>query len=109
MLTLNQGNTYSITYNIQDPNNAVLDLTGALELKYKLARKKQTKALLEYDLASTELSFSIGAVVINIPSTAINLLEEGSYYHELWYVDSAGIPLTLMSEKLAVSSKLIKE
>jgi hypothetical protein len=109
MLTLNQGNTYSLTYNIKNSDNTDTDLLGTTELKYKLARKKQTAAVLEYVLTDAELSFTDSAISIEITSTALNLLEEGSYYHELWHVSASGDPRTLMSEKIAISSKLIKE
>lgn len=109
MQTISQGNTYVITYSIKNLDDSDKDLAGTLELKYGLSRRKNTAVLVGYSLTDTELNISGSDVTIKLDSSVINPLAEGQYYHELWQVNALGDPTTLMSEKITIASKLIKE
>lgn len=109
MLVLSHGNKYTLTYNVKNSDGSDKDLSGTLELKYSISRKKQTPPLVEYTLPSSNLSIIDSKVIVKIQSGTLNALPEGAYYHELWQINALGDPTTLMSEKFNISSKLIKE
>jgi hypothetical protein len=108
-ITINQGNTYSITYSIKNTDGSSKDLSGTQELKYGLSRRRNTTELLSYTLDDSELSIAGSDVTIKLVNSVINPLPEGSYYHEMWQVNALGDPTTIMSEKISIASKLIKE
>jgi hypothetical protein len=112
MLELSQGNEYVLTYSIKNQDGSVKDLSGSSELKYEMAKRKVTSPIIAYTLADAELILSDaaqGKVQLTIRKEDMNLLSEGSYYHEIWHVNAIGQASTLMAEKIIISSKLIKE
>ena len=74
-----------------------------------MSRKKQTTTLVSYDLTNQNLNISGSDILVTLESSTLNALTEGAYYHEIWQVNALGDPQTLMSEKINISSKLIKE
>lgn len=112
-LTVSQGNTYEITYNIKNEDNSIKDLSGTITLKFALSKRKHSAELLSYLLGTNaELTIpapTLGQVLLKLPSTALNLLEEGLYHYEIWQINALSQPTTLVSEEVLIVSKLIKE
>jgi len=109
MQELSQGNTYHLTFRVLNKDGSEKDLSGTQELRYAISKRKNTKPLIEFSLGGSEISYSGSDVTIKIVNPVLNSLLEGSYHHEIWQVNALGDPTTLLSEKLSITSKLIKE
>jgi hypothetical protein len=112
MLTLNQGNLYKLEYNFTNADSSPKDLTGTTELQYSLALRKNTAPIISMVLADPELEITDpvnGLVTITLTPENTKLLGEGTYYHELRHTNAVGEPVTLLTEALHVSGRLIKE
>lgn len=111
MLNLSQGNSYELQYTVKNSDGTLKDLSGSLQIRYELAKARHKQPLIAYDLTGAQIVIVDavnGRIDIKIPSTDLNNILEGSYYHEIWQVNAVGEPTTLMSEDVSISSKLIK-
>ena len=109
---LSQGNTYLLKYALRNFDDTVMNLLGTSELKYQIAKKAFMSPVHSLVLLDPELTItdpSQGLVEIKIPSTVLNAITPGKYIHELWQVDSTGASITLVSQDILITSKLIKE
>ncbi len=112
MLELSHGNSYIITYNVTNLDGSPKDLSGTQELKYELAKRDTSDPLIQYTLTNSEIEITDavnGVIVLKLANLVLNNLGEGTHYHELWHVNALGDPNTLMSSKLKITNKLIKE
>lgn len=111
MQKLSQGNEYTIVYTVYNEDGSIKDLSGTLQLKYQLAKRKTEVPFISYTLTDPELTItdpSNGKISIHLSSDELNLLNEGIHYHEIWQVNALGQPTTLMAEKIEIFAKLIK-
>lgn len=112
MLELSHGNSYTITYNVTNLDGTPKDLSGTQALKYELSKRDTSDPLIQYTMDSSTLNITDninGVIVLNLTSDVLNKLSEGTHYHEIWHVNALGDPNTLMSSKLKIVNKLIKE
>lgn len=111
LLTLSQGNTYTITYSLVDSaTQEPKDLTGTSTLKFALAKNRETTVLAEFSRGD-DLDIlgdpTDGVITVSIGSTILNALSEGRYYFEIWHQNAELEPITLVSQKVNLVSKLI--
>ena len=112
MLELCQGNIYKLVISVKHADGTIKSLVGTTELKYQLASRTTTTPLISFVLTDDELTIVDpinGIVHILISSEVLNTIKNGTYHHELWQVNSTGSPTTLMSERVSICSRLIKD
>lgn len=112
MMELKQGNKYTITYSVKNKDGSIKDLTSTQSLTYALGEARHKPPLLTFDSNDSRLSITDpinGVIKLVITSASLANLKEGVYLHEVRQVNALGDPSILISEKLHISSSLIKE
>lgn len=112
MLALKQGNDYTITYNILNENGSVKDLTGTQLLQYALSEARHKPSIIDFTNVDARLNIAdaaAGKVELKLTSEDLKSIAEGTYYHEIRQTNAIGDPSIILSEKLQLTSSLIKE
>lgn len=110
MLTLSQGNTYTLTYNVRNADGSIKPLDGSLTLKYELAKRVDSNPLIQFTEDDPELVIVDalnGKLQVHLKPEKLNTLNDGIHYHEIWQENVIGEKTTLMAEKLKIQQRLI--
>ena len=107
--TMFQGDTKTLEFTVKDGDGAVVDLTGATSIRWNLARRVSSAAIITKDLDSgiTVIDAANGRFDVSLTSADTENLS-GRYYHEAEVIDASGDVATVETGATTINPALIK-